>query len=113
MEILAILNQKGGSGKTTTKEKRGVKDLGAPELLGGFAAGLALSRQFFFPFASFLHQANVGLNAGVLKNDVYASTILVIALTTLLAPFVLRYICNNPDKPITTSWWTSLLSLFV
>ncbi len=167
--------------------------LGAPELLGGFAAGLALSRQFFFPFALFLHQApefshrveeqmkpivhlftpiffvaiglslnlksidwgsifiwaltgslfiaaiigkllsgfllkreslmtklvvgtamiprgevglifaNVGLNAGVLKNDVYASTILVIALTTLLAPFVLRYICNNPDKPITTS----------
>jgi Kef-type K+ transport system membrane component KefB len=31
--------------------------LGAPELLGGFAAGLALSRQFFFPFAAFLHQS--------------------------------------------------------
>jgi Kef-type K+ transport system membrane component KefB len=167
--------------------------LGAPELLGGFAAGLALSRQFFFPFATFLHQApefshrveeqmkpivhlftpiffvaiglslnlksidwgstfiwaltgsliiaailgkllsgfllkkeslrtklvvgtamiprgevglifaNVGLTAGVLKNDVYASTILVIALTTLLAPFVLRYLCNKPDKPITTA----------
>lgn len=26
-------------------------NLGAPELLGGFAAGLALSRQFFLPFA--------------------------------------------------------------
>ncbi len=25
-------------------------------MLGGFAAGLALSRQFFFPFAAFLHQ---------------------------------------------------------
>lgn len=31
--------------------------LGAPELLGGFAAGLALSRQFFFPFAVFLHES--------------------------------------------------------
>lgn len=31
--------------------------LGAPELLGGFAAGLALSRQFFLPFAAFLHQS--------------------------------------------------------
>jgi Kef-type K+ transport system membrane component KefB len=30
--------------------------LGAPELLGGFAAGLALSRHLFFPFASFLNQ---------------------------------------------------------
>ena len=26
-------------------------EVGAPELLGGFAAGLALSRRFFFPFA--------------------------------------------------------------
>lgn len=159
--------------------------LGAPELLGGFAAGLALSRQFFFPFATFLHQkpefsqrveeqmkpiihlftpiffvaiglslnlkaiswnskfiwmltaslfvaavlgklvsgfflikekyrtqltigtamiprgevglifANVGLTVGVLKDDIYASIILVIALTTLLAPFALRYICNG------------------
>ena len=156
--------------------------LGAPELLGGFAAGLALSRQFFFPFAVFLHEskdfshrveeqmkpivhlftpiffvaiglsldlrainweslfiwilsgslivaaiigklfsafflkgesrlmrliigtamiprgevglifANVGLNAGVLKNDVYAAIILVIAITTLLAPFSLRWL---------------------
>lgn len=156
--------------------------LGAPELLGGFAAGLALSRQFFFPFAVFLHEskkfshrveeqmkpivhlftpiffvaiglsldlrtinwessfiwilsgsltlaaiigklfsafflkgenrimqliigtamiprgevglifANVGLNAGVFKNDVYAAIILVITITTLIAPFSLRWL---------------------
>ncbi|MFI0436068.1 MAG: cation:proton antiporter [Parachlamydiaceae bacterium] len=156
--------------------------LGAPELLGGFAAGLALSRQFFFPFAVFLHEskdfshrveeemkpivhlftpiffvaiglsldlrtinwessfiwilsgslivaaiigklfaafflrgesrimqliignamvprgevglifANVGLNAGVLKNDVYAAIILVITITTLVTPFTLRWL---------------------
>ncbi len=30
--------------------------LGAPELLGGFAAGLALSRRFFLPFGVALHQ---------------------------------------------------------
>lgn len=156
--------------------------LGAPELLGGFAAGLALSRQFFFPFAAFLHEskefshrveeqmkpivhlftpiffvaiglslnlkevnwestfiwaltgslvlaatigklfapfflkgesrvmkliigtamiprgevglifANVGLNAGVLKDDVYAAIILVIAVTTLVSPFSLRWL---------------------
>jgi len=29
--------------------------LGAPELLGGFAAGLALSRRFFLPFGASLH----------------------------------------------------------
>lgn len=29
--------------------------IGAPELLGGFAAGLALSRRFFFPFGAALH----------------------------------------------------------
>lgn len=29
--------------------------LGAPELLGGFAAGLALSRRFFLPFGAALH----------------------------------------------------------
>lgn len=29
--------------------------VGAPELLGGFAAGLALSRRFFFPFGLALH----------------------------------------------------------
>ncbi len=28
--------------------------VGAPEMLGGFAAGLALSRQFFLPFGAFL-----------------------------------------------------------
>lgn len=156
--------------------------IGAPELLGGFAAGLALSRQFFFPFGSFLHEsldfshkveeqmkpiihlftpiffvsiglslnlqtidwsssfiwtltislliaaiigklssgfalvkrsflsklsvgcamiprgevglifANVGLTSQVLTNDIYAAVILVIALTTLLAPFALREI---------------------
>lgn len=155
--------------------------LGAPELLGGFAAGLALSRQFLLPFATFLHDskeftkrvhkqmqpiiqlftpiffvtiglslnlkeidwgspfiwvltgsilivavitklvaglplmneslfskfligtamvprgevglifAEVGLKTGVLTNEVYASLILVIAITTLLAPFVLRW----------------------
>ncbi|MBA2728980.1 MAG: cation:proton antiporter [Parachlamydiaceae bacterium] len=156
--------------------------LGAPELLGGFAAGLAISRQFFFPFAPFLSEtpefthrveekmkpivhlftpiffvsiglslnlkaiewsslsiwmitgslfisaiigklasgfllkketfstkliigtamiprgevglifANIGLTAGVFKDDIYASIILVITFTTLLAPFALRYI---------------------
>lgn len=156
--------------------------LGAPELLGGFAAGLALSRQFYFPFATFLHEskdfshrvetqmkpivhlftpiffvaiglsldlrtinwessfiwilsgcliivaiigklfsafllkkesrimqliigtamiprgevglifANIGLTAGVLKNDVYAAIILVITITTLIAPFSLRWL---------------------
>ncbi|MBA2726678.1 MAG: cation:proton antiporter [Parachlamydiaceae bacterium] len=161
--------------------------LGAPELLGGFAAGLALSRQFFIPFAPF-HQApefshkvekqmkpivhlftpiffvaiglslnlktidwgslyiwmitgllfisaiigklasgfllkketfttklivgtamiprgevglifaNIGLTAGVFKDDIYASIILVIAFTTLLAPFALRYICNGAEN---------------
>jgi Kef-type K+ transport system membrane component KefB len=30
--------------------------LGAPEILGGFAAGLALSRRFFFPFGAALHR---------------------------------------------------------
>lgn len=155
--------------------------LGAPELLGGFAAGLALSKQFF-PFSAFFQEtpefshrvekqmkpivhlftpiffvaiglslnlnsidwssltiwlitgllfisaiigklasgfllkketfstkliigtamiprgevglifANIGLTANVLKDDVYASIILVIVLTTLLAPFALRYI---------------------
>ena len=161
--------------------------LGAPELLGGFAAGLAISRQFFFPFAALMHQshefsqrveeqmrpivhlftpiffvtiglsldlknmnwnstfiwmlggaliivailgkllsgflltgmkriskfivgtamiprgevglifANVGLNVGVLKNDVYATVILVIVATTLLAPFSLRWLFAKAD----------------
>jgi Kef-type K+ transport system membrane component KefB len=162
--------------------------LGAPELLGGFAAGLALSRQFFFPFAAFLHEskefshrveeqmkpivhlftpiffvaiglsldlgkvnwestfiwalsgslilaaivgklfsafflkgerrimqliigtamiprgevglifANVGLNAGVLKDDIYAAMILVITITTLVAPFSLRWLYNYSER---------------
>ena len=162
--------------------------LGAPTLLGGFAAVLALSRQFVFPFTSFSsrgqefnHQvekqmkpiihlftpvffvsiglslnlksinwgssfiwtltsslfiaalfgkllsgfllkkeslstklvigtamiprgevglifANIGLTSGILKNEVYASIILVIALTTLLAPFALRYIYRQPSS---------------
>lgn len=156
--------------------------LGAPELLGGFAAGLALSRQFSLPFAKFLNDpgefthrvhkkmqpiihlftpiffvtiglslnlreidwgsafiwmltgsllivatltklaaglflfkenrfskliigtsmvprgevglifAEVGLKSGVLNNEVYASLILVIAITTLFTPFVLRWL---------------------
>lgn len=32
--------------------------VGAPELLGGFAAGLALSRRFFLPFSAILAQAD-------------------------------------------------------
>jgi Kef-type K+ transport system membrane component KefB len=32
------------------------KSLGAPEMLGGFAAGLALSRRFFLPFGAALHE---------------------------------------------------------
>lgn len=164
--------------------------LGAPELLGGFAAGLALSRQFFFPFAAFLHEskefshrveeqmkpivhlftpiffvaiglsldlnsihwesifiwvltgslvfaaiigkllsafflrgeslmmqliigmamvprgevglifANVGLNAGILKDDVYAAIILVITITTLVAPFSLRWLYSYFEKKV-------------
>lgn len=31
-------------------------EMGAPELLGGFAAGLALSRRFFLPFGLALHE---------------------------------------------------------
>lgn len=152
---------------------------GAPELLGGFAAGLALSKHFIFPFVARSHDfshkveetmkpivhlfspiffvsiglslnlrtidwgssfvwvltasllivailgklasgffllkedfktkmiigtamvprgevglifANVGLTLGVFKDDIYASLILVVTITTLLAPFVLRSI---------------------
>lgn len=168
-------------------------ELGAPELLGGFAAGLALSRRFFFPFAAFLHEtprfshrveeqmrpivhlfspiffvsiglslnlkevawdsanvwvlssallvagilgkmtagfflrgestfsklvigtamvprgevglifANVGLSSGVLHDETYASIILVITITTLLAPFGLRALYSrehsSPNVP--------------
>lgn len=164
--------------------------LGAPELLGGFAAGLALSRQFFFPLGVFLHEsetfnhrveeqmrpiihlftpiffvviglslnlreidwgspfvwslggglivvgvlgkllagfslkntnplskliigtamvprgevglifANVGLSLGVLKNDIYATIILVIAITTLVAPFFLRFLFAKSERKV-------------
>lgn len=36
--------------------------------------------------------AGVGLSSGVLNNEVYASLILVISVTTLLAPFALRWL---------------------
>lgn len=165
--------------------------LGAPELLGGFAAGLAISRQFFFPFAALMNQshefshrveeemrpivhlftpiffvtiglsldlknvdwgstfiwmlggalivvailgkllsgfllpgmkkmskfivgaamvprgevglifANVGLTVGVLKNDIYATIVLVIAVTTLLAPFSLRWLFAKSENTTT------------
>ena len=155
--------------------------IGAPELLGGFAAGLALSRRFFLPFGMALHSnpdfnervekqmlpiinlftpiffvvvglslnlrhvdwtsvfvyafagsmflvavigkiagsmflrepmhvrwavgiamvprgevglifAELGRVNGILVDDVYAATIIVIALTTLLPPFILRFL---------------------
>ena len=158
--------------------------IGAPELLGGFAAGLALSRRFFLPFGMALHSnpdfnerverqmlpiinlftpiffvvvglslnlkqvdwhssfvyifagslfmvavvgkiagvmlmrmplhtrwaigismvprgevglifAELGRVNGILVDDVYAATIIVIALTTLLPPFLLRTIYNR------------------
>jgi Kef-type K+ transport system membrane component KefB len=162
--------------------------LGAPELLGGFAAGLALSSRFFLPFGAFLDRsqgfshrveeqmkpiihlftpiffvaiglslnlksidwgstfiwvlsislliaavagklfaafllpkekrltqwiigtamiprgevglifANVGLTAHVLKDDIYAAIIIVITLTTLIAPFTLRWLYSKSQK---------------
>lgn len=152
-------------------------ELGAPELLGGFAAGVALSKQFF-KNPSFTHKvenqmaplthlfspiffvaiglslnlrtiqwdsslfwiltailviaaiigkllsgftllqeklktkllvgvsmiprgevglifANVGLTMGVFKSELYAAIILVIMLTTIGAPFCLRYLCGD------------------
>ncbi len=154
--------------------------MGAPELLGGFAAGLALSRRFFLPFGTALHAdpsfaehietemkpiihlftpiffvmvglslnlreidwsspfiwvfsmalmitaivgklagpwlirepwptrwiigtamiprgevglifAELGREGGILNHDIYASLVFVIALTTLLPPFVLKW----------------------
>lgn len=35
------------------------REVGAPELLGGFAAGLALSRRFFLPFGVAIHEDQV------------------------------------------------------
>ena len=159
--------------------------LGAPELLGGFAAGIALSRQFRFSFipksadfnqrvakhmkpiihlfapiffvsiglsldlrivewssqyiwilmgslfvvaligkllAGFLLTgekrsgkwvigtamiprgevglifANIGLTAGVFRQDVYTAVVLVIALTTLLAPIFLRIVYGRTER---------------
>lgn len=164
--------------------------LGAPELLGGFAAGLALSKRFFFPFGKQLESsrefsdkieeqmtpiihlftpiffvtiglslnlrevawgsdfiwtltgsllvaaiigklaagfllpyetfsnrlavgmamvprgevglifAGVGLSSGVLNQDLYASLVLVITITTLLAPFALRWHYSRVPKDI-------------
>ncbi|OQW72284.1 MAG: sodium:proton antiporter [Proteobacteria bacterium ST_bin11] len=154
-------------------------EMGAPELLGGFAAGLALSRRFFLPFGMALHEdagftghieaqmlpivqlfvpiffvmvglslnlreidwtspfiwwfsaslfavaiigkllgalllrgpwterlaigiamiprgevglifAELGRTSGILNNDIYAALIIVIAMTTLLAPMLLK-----------------------
>ncbi|NBU62126.1 MAG: cation:proton antiporter, partial [Bacteroidia bacterium] len=39
--------------------------------------------------------ANVGLSLSAITSDVYASLIVVITLTTLLIPFVLKYIYKN------------------
>lgn len=155
-------------------------EVGAPELLGGFAAGLALSRRFFLPFGVALHSdaqfaqriesqmkpiihlftpiffvmvglslnfkqidwnsvfiwqfsgallliaivgkllgallvneawptrwaigiamvprgevglifAELGRSGGIINNEIYASLVIVIALTTLLPPFVMRW----------------------
>ena len=159
-------------------------EMGAPELLGGFAAGLALSRRFFLPFglalqtepafaerienemrpiiqlftpiffvtvglslnlkeidwssafiwsfsllfllvaivgkfsgAAFTNEslrdkviigvamiprgevglifAELGRTSGIFNNDVYAGMIIVIALTTLLPPFLLKYLYRS------------------
>jgi Kef-type K+ transport system membrane component KefB len=163
--------------------------IGAPELLGGFAAGLALSRRFFLPFGMAMHNnpgfieqvekqmmpiinlftpiffvvvglslnlkqvdwhsvfvyafagsmflvavvgkiagamllrepmhvrwaigismvprgevglifAELGRVNGILVDDVYAATIIVIALTTLLPPFLLRSFYNRYSDPL-------------
>lgn len=164
--------------------------LGAPELLGGFAAGLALSRLFFFPMAGFMQKtpefshrveeqmrpivnlftpiffvtiglslklkevdwsslfiwvltgslliaaiagklfsgflligesrfkklaigiamiprgevglifAEVGLNSKVFNDEVYAALILVISITTLFAPFALRWLYTQESSKI-------------
>ena len=162
--------------------------IGAPELLGGFAAGLALSRRFFLPFGAALHSdpvfserienqmkpiihlftpiffvmvglslnlrevdwgsgfiwafslllllvavvsklagpflvresnltrfaiglsmiprgevglifAELGRVSGIFTNEVYAGLILIIALTTLLPPFALKWLYLRHDFP--------------
>jgi len=164
-------------------------ELGAPELLGGFAAGLALSRRFFFPFGTALHSdkhfsqdvkkqmkpiihlftpiffvmvglslnfreidwsspfiwyfstsfllisivgkmigplflkqskyssiaiglamiprgevglifAELGRESGILNNEIYAAMIIVIALTTILPPFVMKWFYGRYDHLI-------------
>lgn len=162
--------------------------IGAPELLGGFAAGIAVSHYFYLPFAPFLQSAqdfvhrvesqmkpivhlftpvffvSVGLSlnlrevdwsspfvwslsgvllviafggkilagflmpgesrlarwavglamvprgevglifaelgraSGIFGQDIYASMLIVIALTTLLPPFILRWFYNGPGR---------------
>ena len=42
--------------------------------------------------------ANIGLTAGVFKDTTSMHLILVIALTTLLAPFALRYIYDSKNE---------------
>lgn len=162
--------------------------VGAPELLGGFAAGLALSRRFFLPFGIALHAdpsfaeridkqmrpiiqlftpiffvyvglslnlraidwsspfiwsfslsllvialigkllgalfiketwstrflvgmammprgevglvfAELGRVSGIFDNEVYAAMVIVIALTTLLPPFMMKYYLGRYGKP--------------
>jgi Kef-type K+ transport system membrane component KefB len=73
--------------------------VGAPELLGGFAAGLALSRRFFLPFGIAMTPrgevglvfAEIGRVGGILDNQLYTSLIIAIALTTLVTPFALKW----------------------
>jgi Kef-type K+ transport system membrane component KefB len=164
--------------------------VGAPELLGGFAAGLALSRRFFIPFGIALHAdpgfaerienqmqpiiqlftpiffvyvglslnlreidwsssfiwvfslslfilalagkllgalliketwptrwmvgmammprgevglifAELGRVSGIFSNDVYAGVVIVIALTTLLPPFAMKWYVGRYGQPLT------------
>jgi Kef-type K+ transport system membrane component KefB len=42
--------------------------------------------------------ANVGLSVSAISSDVYASLIVVITLTTLLIPFVLKYIYKTFER---------------
>ncbi len=167
-------------------------EIGAPELLGGFAAGLALSRRFFFPFGLALkrddefsdqiyvqmspvihlftpiffvmvglslnlHEVNwgsafiwafallffviaiagkfsgamllrdswymklqiglsmaprgevglvfaeLGRTSGIFNNEVYAAMIMVIALTTLLPPLLMKWLYSHQGMPDTTA----------
>ena len=166
--------------------------MGAPEILGGFAAGLALSRRFFFPFGAALNRdtqfantvekqlkpiislftpiffvmvglslnfraidwgssfiwkfsisfliiavigkmliplllkqplmsrliiglamiprgevglifAELGRETGIISNEIYAGMIIVIALTTLLPPFVMKYLYKRQPQDVTAS----------